>query len=682
MKKFRGSKSIKADALTKSTHSNLKFSKLNGDSNLLNNKSRCSWGKILMIFATLSFFLRTFFFIYQRSDIEFSALDLIESYAIGFFFDILALAYIALIPLAYYTFVSSKFFNSKKHQLANKIFYFAFLFVIIFSIFSEITFWDEFQTRFNFIAVDYLIYTTEVIANILESYPIALLLILITAIAGTIFFFSYQKIIVTSDENFYCRLKKFAFFSMFLALSFFAIDSKKVTNISQNSYINEIAANGIYQLFSAYRNNQIDYDQFYLNHDEAKTIANLRDLISRQEPRSKFLNKEDISRFVPQAKSGAEKKYNIIFVTIESMSAEFMQAFGNQENITPNLDALAKKGLLFTNLKATGTRTIRGLEALSLSIAPTPGNSIIRRQNNEDLFNISSPLIERGYQAKFLYGGDGYFDNMNYFFGNNGFEIVDRPKFSADEITFSNAWGVADEDLFKKTIKEADKSYAANKPFLNFVMTTSNHRPFTYPQDKIDIAPKTGRNGAVKYSDYAIGKLIEEARQKPWFDNTIFVFVADHCAGSAGNTEVPLWRYQIPAIFYAPKIIKPRFFEKNISQIDLAPTLMGILNLGYKSKFFGTDVLNNSKTITERSFISTYTDIGYLKGDKLYLLKPKKEHKVFDVTIKGYGWQASKEVVTKNFDEKTLNEAIAYYQVASHLFKNEKLKNFTADQKN
>ena len=104
-----------------------------------------------------------------------------------------------------------------------------------------------------------------------------------------------------------------------------------------------------------------------------------------------------------------------------------MQNFGNQENITLNLDKLAKNGLFFSSLKTTGTRTVRGLEALSLSIPPTPGNSIVRRPKNENLFNISSPLKDRGYESKFIYGGDGYFDNMDYFFENNGFQIVDRP---------------------------------------------------------------------------------------------------------------------------------------------------------------------------------------------------------------------------------------------------------------
>jgi phosphoglycerol transferase MdoB-like AlkP superfamily enzyme len=635
-----------------------------------------SWAKIFVIFAALSFFLRAFFFFLQRSDIDFTPVIIVKSLGLGLFFDLLALSYIALIPLAYYTFIPNKFFNLAKHQIANRIFYFLFLFVIIFSCFSEVVFWDEFQTRFNFIAVDYLIYTTEVIANIIESYPIVLLVSVVVAIATVIFFCTYKKIVLQKHENFFCRLKNFIIFCTALVVAFFAFDSSKLSKISPNNYVNEISSNGIYQLFSAYRNNQIDYDQLYASEDLEIVINNLRKLISTQEPQSKFLNDEDISRQIAQPKKGDEKKYNVILVAIESLSAEFLAHFGSAENITPNLDKFADEGLLFTKLKSTGTRTVRGLEALTLGIPPTPGNSIVRRPKNENLFNLASPLKDRGYEAKFLYGGDGYFDNMNYFYENNGFEIVDRPKFSKEEITFANAWGVADDDLFRKTIKEADKSYAAGKPFLNFVMTTTNHRPFTYPNGKIDIDSKTGRNGAVKYTDYAIGKLIEEARQKPWFDNTIFVFVADHCAGSAGSTEVPLWRYQIPAIFYAPKIIKPQVFAKNISQIDIAPTLLGVMNFGYESKFFGTDVLNNSQTIDQHSFVSTYSDVGYFQGDKLYLLKPKKEKKVFDVTIEKYGWNGSKEIETTDFDAQKMSDAISYYQVASYLFKNEKLGNF------
>lgn len=99
---------------------------------------------------------------------------------------------------------------------------------------------------------------------------------------------------------------------------------------------------------------------------------------------------------------------------------------------------------------------------------------------------------------------------------------------------FENAWGICDEDLYKQSLKYADSTYQKKQPFFQFVMTTSNHKPFTFPEGKIDL-PQGTREGAVKYTDYALGKFLEKAKQQPWFKNTIFIVVADHCASSAGN---------------------------------------------------------------------------------------------------------------------------------------------------
>ena len=643
-------------------------------SNFNKNIFNISWLKILIIFIFLSFSLRLILAVQYFSEITFSITEIIKIFSIGLFFDCLTLCYFAILPLIYFCLLPQKIFNHRKHQIFLAVIYFIFINIIIFSIFSEIVFFEEFNARFNFIAVDYLIYTTEVIANIVESYPMGILLSIILIISSLIFYFSYRQIVQIKIINFKNRLKFFVIILAILLLEFFTIDVTKIDKFFDNNYNKELSQNGIYQLFSAYRNNQIDYDKFYIINDATIAENRLRDLISKQEPSAKFVDDRGIERFISAKKNQKEQKYNIIFITMESLSADFMAFFGNKDNLTPNLDEISKKGLFFTNLKATGTRTVRGLEALSLAIPPTPGNSIVRRPNNENLFNIATPLKQRGYDAKFIYGGDGYFDNMNYFFANNGFETIDRPQFSKNEITFSNAWGVADEDLFDKTIAEADKSYAKGNNFLNFVMTTSNHRPFTYPENKIDIPSKTNRDGAVKYSDYAIGQLIKKSQQKPWFDNTIFVFVADHCAGSAGNSDVPLWRYQIPAIFYAPKIIKPQIYAENSSQIDIAPTLLGFLNLSYKSKFFGVNVFNSDKKYISRAFVSTYSDLGYFTDNKLFLLKLKKQQKVFDVEIKNFGYQGSKEVLTTNFSEKKLLNAQDYYQIASDYFKTNRLK--------
>lgn len=628
------------------------------------------------LFVILAFLLRVFFIFSYHNDLDISFLEIIKIFLFGFGFDILAICYLTIVPIIYFLAVPYKFFNKKPHQIFLKICYFIFIFIIIFSIFSEIIFFDEFNVRFNFIAVDYLIYTTEVIENIIESYPLIPIFSLIFIISSVIFYFSHSKIIKIHHQKFFTKLKLFFTILLILLFDFFVIDNTKFGKYFNNNYNKELSQNGIYQLFSSYRNNQIDFYKFYLSNDSKTAEQNLRNLIKLQEPFANFIGETGIERHIKSSHKLA-KNPNVIFVAIESLSVQYLQYFGDQNNLTPNLNELAKKSLFLTNLKATGTRTVRGLEALALSIPPTPGNSIVRRPNNENLFNIATPLINNGYVAKFIYGGDGYFDNMNYFFANNGYKIIDRPKFSSDEITFSNAWGVADEDLFNKTIKEADESFANKQPFFNFVLTTSNHRPYTYPDNKIDIPSKTNRHGAVKYSDYAIGELIKKARLKPWFDNTIFVFVADHCAGSAGNTDLPVWRYQIPAIFYAPKIIKPQIFAKNASQIDIAPTLLDLMGISYDSKFFGVNLLQANSKYSSRAFISTYTDLGYFNDNKLYILKLKKDHKVYEVIQEKFGYQGSKEILTQNFDENDFSQAINYYQVANDYFNDGKLKNST-----
>jgi len=656
--------------------------------------SPCILNISLGLFLLASFFLRVGLVFWQKSDIFLAQINFLQIikeiflvFSVGLFFDILAFCYLIFGFFLIYSFIPTKIINKKPFQFVVKCYYFLMIFTILFSFFSEIIFWDEFQARFNFIAVDYLIYTTEVINNIVESYPVFWLMGAILLTSFIIFYAVSRKFLFLENASPQSRFAKLLFIFFILLPAFFLVDSQKTSQkISANKYLQEISTNGIYQLFSAYRNNQIDFLQLYSNIDYEKSLQIVRNKIAKQEPKSKFLSNNNIDRLISKRNENeGAKKYNIIVIIAESFSADFMKYFGNEENLTPNLDKIANQSLFFTNLKATGTRTVRGLEAISLGVPPTPGNSIVRRQNNDNLFNIASPLLKIGYEAKFIYGGNGYFDNMNSFFAKNNFTTIDKNNFASDEISFSNAWGVADEDLYNKTLKEADSSFGGGKNFINLVLTTSNHRPFTYPNGKIDIPSGKNRSGAVKYSDYAFGKFIEDAKKKEWFNNTIFVFVADHCAGSAGNTNVPVWRYQIPAIFYAPKIIKPQIFDKNISQIDIAPTLLGFLNFNYQSKFFGLDMLKNSSILDSSAFISTYTDLGYLKNNYLFLLSPKKQQKIFEVKINKFGYQGSQESlvkienlppdIQKQLKEENI-EAIAYYQLASQFFAENKLKNF------
>ena len=336
--------------------------------------------------------------------------------------------------------------------------------------------------------------------------------------------------------------------------------------------------------------------------------------------------------------------------------------------MTPNLDRLAEQGLRFAQVFATGTRTVRGLEALSLGTPPIPGQAIVRRPGNDHLTTLGGLLTREGYDAYFIYGGYGYFDNMNAYFRGNGYRVIDRTDFPSESIPMENIWGVADESLFDNVLPVLDRQDAAGKPFLAHVMTTSNHRPYTYPEGRIDIPSPGGRYGAVKYTDYAIGRFIDLARSRPWFDDTLFVIVADHCSSSAGRTRLAVGKYHIPLIFYGPALLDPGVDARLMSQIDVVPTLLDALGIAGAEEFFGHSRLRDDAGREERAFISNYQELGFLKRGILTVLSPKRKVDAYRIDPETY--EASEVAV----DPALRDEAIAWYQTAAVAFKSGALR--------
>jgi phosphoglycerol transferase MdoB-like AlkP superfamily enzyme len=310
------------------------------------------------------------------------------------------------------------------------------------------------------------------------------------------------------------------------------------------------------------------------------------------------------------------------------------------------------------------------MEALSLSIPPIPGQSVLRRAGNENLTTLGSVLRAQGYDTTFVYGGDGFFDNMNYFFKANGYDIVDLPYQlrRGKQPAFANAWGASDQDAFEWSLEAADASHASGKPFHHFVMSTSNHRPYTWPAGKID--PKhVGREGGVAYTDHAIGAFLKAAQAKPWFKDTVFVIVADHCASVAGRRELEVRKYEIPLFIWSPGNIAPRRFDTMMSQIDVAPTVLGLLGADYLSRFVGTDAL--AASYRPRAFISNYQKVAMLRPDGLLtVLKPVRQAVQYQTDL---ATGALTPVASP--DAAAIEEAILYYQGTDELFNHGGLQN-------
>jgi len=632
----------------------------------------------LFYFISFSFLIRTVLFIASSRHINFSFIEIIKIFITGLLFDIGTGLLLVSIYALFLLLLPNKIYQKRWNKVFTPALFFVFVVITLFSFFAELTFWQEFESRFNFIAVDYLIYTYEVIHNINESYPLPLLVSLILFLASSITFVFFKLKVFKNSFIDVISLTKRSQVSLTLiltAVTFSLIVKNNWAEHGNNRYANELSKAGIYSFFAAFKNNELNYQDFYSLINDEKAFELIR--AELKENNSTFLSTGlSIKRRI--ASDNAEYKPNVITIVIESLSADFLANYGNTQHLTPFLDSIANHSIFFSDMYATGTRTVRGMEALTLSIPPTPGSSIVRRMDNEHLFSVGHVFKTKGYTNTFFYGGDGYFDNMNHFFGTNGYNIVDRGRKLLDEtydgsrtiiqdkeVTFENAWGICDEDIFNMVIKDADLKYKQNQLFNNFVMTTSNHRPYTFPPNKINL-PSGIREAAVRYTDYAIGKFIEKIKTRPWFKKTVVVLVADHCASSAGKNEIDISKYQIPCMILNLKNLPKINVNKMTSQIDIFPTLWSLLGWTYTNAFFGKNVFDAA--YKPRVVLGTYQKLVYMRNDSAVVLSPQHKIESF-IYVKSKNEQ-KKTSLPKSFTD----QAIANYQTAFELFKSGGLK--------
>jgi len=623
------------------------------------------------LIAAISFITRAVLLARAWPQMHLNPLQFVGIFAVGLFYDVIVGLYFSVPLVLYCWLMRDKWYRSKWNRVLLGIYFFIALYLLLFNAVAEYFFWDEFGVRYNFIAVDYLIYTNEVIGNIQQSYPMPAILSGITLAAILVFLLVRRRMMLSQQGSLRFKNRSVvAFVLLALPVLCFLFVKDAARNISSDKYVNELSANGMYQFGSAFRKNELDYNAFYATRPEQSAFREVRDLL--QTPGTQFINNDiyNLERVVKP--DSAPHKWNVVLITVESFSAEYLRYFGNQpasyglsQNYyeTPHMDSLIPKSIFFSNLYSSGTRTVRGLEALSLSLPPTPGQSIVKRlPTRHDLFTLGNVLGKNGYDCKFIYGGNSFFDNMGDYFGSNGYSVIDKKNVPSDSIHHESAWGVCDEDMLDMTLKEMDKSYAAGRPFFNQVMTVSHHRPYTYPAGRIPVpASVSSSHAALMYTDYAINRFLEQAKTKPYFNNTMFVIIADHCLHSAGHSDIPVNRYHIPCWIYAPALLQPKIEDRLMAQVDLAPTILGLLNMPYTSKFYGYDIFKLEKG-RERLFLVTYQNIAYIRNGLMVVLSPQKKIDMYRPDFK------TGEVTRIPVDSALVKEAISYFQTASYLF--------------
>ncbi len=529
---------------------------------------------------------------------------------------------------------------------------------------AEYFFFEEFDARFNIVAYDYLAYPTEVFTDIWEAYPVLKVLGIAVTLAALAVFFLRRSIKPGFDHvvRFRERLVAFAPYAVVLAFAV-AFYPTNALSLSSNRVENELVQNGQSSFFRAARTSDIDYESYYASARPADNLRLLETELAPDGAQFTQLALGKMSRRHPARPDGFGK-LNVVVVSSESFGAEFSKLHGADKDWTPNFDSYAQRGLWFANAYASGTRTVRGLEAITASLPPIPTVSILRRPGNQGIGSWGKVMNDLGYQSSFLYGGYGYFDDMNTFFAGNGFQVLDRT--DIEKVRFENVWGVADEDLFDRAIQHYGEQFQAGKPFFSIIMTTSNHKPFTFrPGLEQRGIPEEGggRQAGVRYADYALGYFLREAARAPWFDNTIFVVVADHGARVYGKAEIPLETYEIPLLIYSPKHIAARQIDTLMTQIDIAPTVLGLLGLSYEAPFFGIDSLHERPDHARIALFSHNHDVAILRDNHLVVLGLGRTHQslTYDPLAKTFKSRA---------DDAALRDlGVAYFQTAADLFK-------------
>lgn len=363
------------------------------------------------------------------------------------------------------------------------------------------------------------------------------------------------------------------------------------------------------------------------------------------------------------------KPLNLVIVLEESLGATFVESLGGLP-VTPELEKLKHEGWWFEQLYATGTRSVRGIEAVVSGYAPTPARSVVKLSlAQHNFYTLALGLGRQGYHTEFVYGGEAHFDNMRGFFTGNGFQqVVDRGDIKNP--MFEGSWGASDEDLFNKSLERLAQLHAENKPFFSLIFSSSNHEPFEFPDGRIALydTQKQTVNNAVKYADYALGKFIAEAKKQEYWKDTVFLIVADHDNRVYGNSLVPIKKFHIPGLILGADI-QPKRITTQASQIDLGATLLSLMGVSSEHPMIGRDFVADSES-PGRALMQFDNYFAWLEGSKVTLLRPNQSPLLghYDATKGALILRDEKP------DARDVEKAMAHVNLPSLLYREQRYK--------
>ena len=601
-----------------------------------------------------------------------------NAFFMGWRFDTVISGYILFFPLLFLSIFS--FFNGSKKLLYNIIHYFIFIFFsLAFALCAlDIPYFNYYFSRLTIVILSWTDNAAFGFKMIFEetSYFIYFIVFLIVCFLFYISIKKIKKIIVSNSSsignkkiNFY--ISHLLFSLLALAIMFLGIrgriEKKSPIKVgtayfSNYAFPNQLGLNPVFTFIQSYidKLNPENASLHLMDNGLAIKITNTNlGIKNYQIPFERLV----------EAKSN-QPNANIVLVIMESMSAGKMKRFGNTKNLTPFLDSIANVGLCFNNIYSAGIHTFNGIFSTLFSYPALLKQHPMNATEIPIYTGFSNTLKNFGYQNIYFTTHDEQFDNVSGFLHANGFDkIVSQKDYPSSAIL--STLGVPDHYMFNFSIPLLNQLNNNKKPFFAAFMTASDHGPYIIP-DNIPFKPKQNdmRQGIVEYADWAISQFITDVSNQKWFDNTIFVFLADHGSVIGSNIyDMPLTYNHIPLIVYAPKLIKEaKAIDEFGGKIDVYPTIMGLLGYSYVNNTAGIDLLNEKRPYM---YFSADDKIGCVNDSLFYIYRTNGKESLFN-----YKKEETKDYIAdyKHIAVEMRNYAFANFQASQWMISNKKTK--------
>lgn len=593
------------------------------------------------------------------------------SFVYGLRMDTIAASYLLIIPVLLLS-LSPKIFEN----IVDKVLRAYFLSVILILVYMEnatLPFFAEYDVRPNYKFVEYLEYPKEVFAMIFAEYKLPLFISLVMMYIAGLF---YLKISKNDFKNVFKDVywKRLAFFIPLGLLLFIGIRSSfghRAANnsdamYSSNRVINEITKNSMYSVaYFVYANKKFSSKVL-----KQYGKMEIKEALERVRKRLDINSSDTQSIFSRLEKTHfkQEKPKNLVIFLQESVGAQFSACTGGEEGIMPNFDRLCNEGIAFTDLYSNGTRSIRGIAGVVSGNFAVPGKGVLKRAKSQtDWFTIARLFKPLGYETSFIYGGESRFDNMKGWFLGNGFDkVIDELKMKNP--SYVGTWGVCDEEVVAYADEEFKRLYSSNKPFMSVVFSTSNHSPFDFPDGKIELiegVPKKSVKNAIKYADFAIGQMIKRAKESGYYDDTIFLIVADHNVRVYGDDPVPVNMFHIPGLILGGGV-QASNYNKISTQPDIIATALDLVGADFTYPILGHSIFSDKKQ--ELSLMQFNNNYALMIKDKVAVLRPGKTPNTYrylrDKNLK----IIDKHLEEEDHDEELEKDLLAFIVVMNYLY--------------